>query len=133
MQRSHGERIYTLYFSYTQPMNNNLGRERIWNPEIWTAIDKAVKDEIGQIRVAQKVFPATLMPGAVAVPDDSIDLENLRITEGLTKPLIEISVEFSMSQAQADNEATLRTGRTLAKLAAKNVAMARTTQRHLAS
>jgi hypothetical protein len=37
-------------------MPNNLGRDQIWTPDIWAAIDKAMLDEVGAIRVVQKVF-----------------------------------------------------------------------------
>lgn len=105
-------------------MNGNLGRDKIWTPEIWGEIDKAVNAEVGQIRVAQKVFPGSAMPNGQAVPADKLDLATMTIAEGLTKPFIEISVEFGLTQSQVDNEATLRTGRTLARMAAKSLALA---------
>lgn len=104
-------------------MNNNLGREQVWSVETWKAIDDAVNSHVGQVRVAQKVFPATQLPGATVVPDDSFDPAKIEIPEGLTKPFLEISVEFPLTQSQVDNEGTLGTGKTLAKLAAKTVGL----------
>lgn len=103
-------------------MNNNLGRDKIWSDPVWQEIDKAVMAEVGRIRVAQKVFPGSLTPNASNVSADIFDPETMTIAEGQTKPFIEISIEFSLTQSQVDNEATLRTGRTLARLSAKSIA-----------
>src|SRR6266851_4050399 len=104
--------------------NGTLGRDKVWTPDIWAEIDKAVKAEVGSIRVAQKVFPSTPMANAQSVPADEVDLERMMIEEGKTKPFVELSREFTLTQAQVDNEATLRTGRTLARLAARDLALA---------
>jgi uncharacterized linocin/CFP29 family protein len=108
-------------------MSDNLGRDKIWTPEIWAEIDKAVKAEVGQIRIAQKVFPSTQLSGGAVVPSDTLDLKNMTIEEGQTKPFIELSVEFTLKQSQVESEATLRTGRTLARMAAKSLALAEDT------
>jgi uncharacterized linocin/CFP29 family protein len=105
-------------------MNGNLGRDKVWTPDIWADIDKAVTAEVGQVRVAQKVFPSTQMPNVQSVPADRFDPDTMSIAEGQTKPLIEISVEFSLTQSQVDSESTLHTGQKLARLAAKTVALA---------
>jgi uncharacterized linocin/CFP29 family protein len=106
-------------------MPNNLGRNQLnWTPAIWAAIDKAVLDEVGSIAVVRKVIDNISVPGAANVPADDFDRDEMKIAEGRTKPLIEISVEFSLTQSQVDNEATLYTGQTLAKLAAKSLALA---------
>jgi uncharacterized linocin/CFP29 family protein len=100
----------------------NLGRDRIWNPEIWKEIDKAVLAEVGRIRVAQKVFPSVRIPDAAYVSGDVFDPDTGSIREGQTSQLLEISREFRLTQSQVDNEPTLRHGRTLARLMAKEVA-----------
>src|SRR5215813_2358222 len=105
-------------------MNNNLGRDKLWSDGVWQEIDKAVLAEVGRIRVAQKVFPSTPMLNASFVPADIFDAKNMSIAEGQTKPFIEISVEFPLTQTQVDNEATLKTGKTLARLATKSLALA---------
>ncbi len=105
-------------------MNNNLGRDQVWNPDVWKVIDKAVLDEVGRIRVVQKVFQSSPSPSPSNVPADAFDREKMTIAEGKTKPFIEISIEFSLTNSQVNDEATLRTGRTLAKMATKSLALA---------
>jgi hypothetical protein len=48
-------------------MNGTLGRDKIWNDQIWSDIDKAVREEVGRIRVGQKVFPTTLVNNVLPV------------------------------------------------------------------
>jgi uncharacterized linocin/CFP29 family protein len=108
-------------------MPNNLGRDEVWSQEVWQEIDNAVLAEVGRIRVAQKVFPSSPSPNGQYVPADEFDPNTMTIAEGQTKPFIEISVEFRLTQGQVDNEATLRTGRTLARLAAKSATLAEDT------
>jgi uncharacterized linocin/CFP29 family protein len=105
-------------------MANNLGRDKFqWTPEIWADIDKAVMAEVSRLRVAQKVFPASTNGNGQYVPADKFDRDKMMIADG-TKPYIEISVEFRLTQSQVDGESTLHIGRTLAQLATKSVAMA---------
>ena len=47
-------------------MNGSLGRDRVWNDHIWTEIDKAVREEVGRVRVA-KVFPSTVVNNVLPV------------------------------------------------------------------
>ena len=47
-------------------MNGSLGRDRVWNEHIWSEIDKAVREEVGRVRVAQKVFPSTVVNNVLA-------------------------------------------------------------------
>jgi uncharacterized linocin/CFP29 family protein len=108
-------------------MPNNLGRDQLWTPQIWADIDKAVLDEVGSIRVVQKVFNSTNAANASNVPADEFYPDEMRIAEGRTKAFLELSVEFSLTQSQVDNESTLHTAKTLAKLAAKSLALAEDT------
>ncbi len=48
-------------------MNGSLGRDRVWNDHIWSEIDKAVREEVGRVRVAQKVFPSTVVNNVLPV------------------------------------------------------------------
>jgi uncharacterized linocin/CFP29 family protein len=105
-------------------MNGNLGRDGVWNQQIWDDIDHAVREETGRIRVVQKVFPCTLLPDGEQVPADKLGSGMLNIQEGNTKPLVEIWAEFTLSQSQVDSEARLHTGRTLARMAASRLATA---------
>src|SRR5260221_6287321 len=103
---------------------SNLGRDKVWAPDIWTAIDQAVTADVGQVRVAQKVFASTPMPGASSVPADVFDPATNTIAEGQTKPLVELWLGFPLTQSQSDNESTLHTGQKLARLTGKSVALA---------
>ena len=107
---------------------NSLGRDKLssWLPETWQAVDDAVLDAACAIRVAQKVFPASTEGNGQYVPDDTISRVGgkLSIAEGETKPYMELSVDFALTEAQIENEATLHTGRTLAMQAAKTIAQA---------
>jgi uncharacterized linocin/CFP29 family protein len=111
-------------------MNGNLGRDRLWNQQIWDDIDNAVRDEVGRIRVAQKVFPCTLLANGQQVPKENLSAKDpsiLQMEEGQTKPFVEIWVEFSLTQSQVDNEESLHSGRTLARVAANKIATAEDT------
>ena len=44
------------------PSMSGLGRNQVWTPDIWAGIDGAVSEAVGQVRVLQKVIPATLGP-----------------------------------------------------------------------
>jgi uncharacterized linocin/CFP29 family protein len=110
----------------------NLGRDKLaWPAEVWQDIDQAVLDEAGRIRIAQKVFPASTDGNGQYVPDDAIDRRDgakaLEIPEGRTKPYVELSVDLALTESQVENESTLHTGRTLAMLAAKDIAQAEDT------
>jgi uncharacterized linocin/CFP29 family protein len=103
-------------------MPNNLGRDKIWTPEVWTEIDNAVKEQ-WKTRVGQTVIKTVPMEGAADVAVERIDLNTDVIPEGQRLPFVEISREFSLTQSQVDNEATLRNGRDFARVAARLVAM----------
>jgi uncharacterized linocin/CFP29 family protein len=104
-------------------MPNNLNRDNIWNGQVWKSLDDAVQTAVGAIRVAQKVFPTMQMADVTSVPADIFNPEEMRITEGQTKPYIEIAVEFPLTYGQVNEGANGHTGVTLAKLAAKSLAL----------
>ena len=84
-------------------------------------------DELGRIRVAAGVLPFRQTPGAQSVPADNVSLAEMRIEEAGDLPylpFIEISRPFQLTQNQVDNETDLRSGLTLARLAATAVALA---------
>ena len=103
-------------------MPTNLGRDKIWTPEIWTEIDNAVKEQWKQ-RVGQTIIKTVAMDGAADVASEQIDLNTDVIPEGQRLPFVEISREFTLTQSQIDNEASLRNGRDFARVAARLVAM----------
>jgi uncharacterized linocin/CFP29 family protein len=83
---------------------------------------------MGRVRSAQKVFPATeYETSPTAIPNDVINFADLSISEGQTKPFVEIFQEFSLTSAQVLNEPQLNTCRTLARMAAKAIALAEDT------
>jgi uncharacterized linocin/CFP29 family protein len=116
-------------------MNGNLGRDRLWNEHIWSEIDKAVREEMGRIRVAQKVFPSmvanNVLPIAAnrAVPfgPGSGPTAPLGLVDDECRPFFEISMEFVLTQAQVEGEENVRLAPSFAKLAASAIASAEDT------
>ena len=109
-------------------MNNNQGRDKMWNPQIWNEIDRIVMADMGRVRVAQKIFAAQHTPHAPTISMDTViprqqSNDPLMIQEGVALPFFEISSEFALTQSQVDNEAELHKGLTLARACARTVAM----------
>jgi uncharacterized linocin/CFP29 family protein len=104
----------------------DLGRDKIqqWNEAIWGEIDRAVLEEVGRLRVAQKVFASMHLPDKQYVPVDELDATGMSILEGQTLPFADISAEFTLADTQVGDEVNLRNGRTLARAAAKSIALA---------
>jgi uncharacterized linocin/CFP29 family protein len=107
-------------------MSGTLGRDKVWNDQIWGEIDKAVRDEVGRIRVAQKVFPSTIVNnlqpilGNALVPPGSPAV--LKTGDDAYQAFVEISIQFVLTQAQVEGEESMRLGSTLARLAASRIA-----------
>jgi uncharacterized linocin/CFP29 family protein len=116
-------------------MNGYLGRDKVWNQQIWSDIDSAVREEVGRIRVAQKVFPSAVVnnvlpvsttravpfgPGAVPPipPAPRYDV---------FQPFFEISSEFVLTQAQVDGDENVHLALSRAKLAGSALAQAEDT------
>lgn len=96
-----------------------------WNEAIWKEINDAVVVEMGKVRTAQKVFPTTLFDTAPeTIPNEVINFSDLSIKEGQTKQFVEIYHEFSLTATQVSKEATNKTCKTLARMAAKAIALA---------
>jgi uncharacterized linocin/CFP29 family protein len=95
-----------------------------WAQPVWDNINSSVKTAIGNIRVAQRVFLATQLPGVTSVPANILHPDRMSISEGETKPYIEISAEFPLTYGQVHDDPNGLTGVTLAKLAAKSLALA---------
>jgi uncharacterized linocin/CFP29 family protein len=104
--------------------NNNANRAGFWNDQVWSDIDDGVTKAVGAIRVAQKVFPTTQLPGITSVPADVFDPAEMRIVEGHTRPYVELAVEFPLTNGQVNDDAAGSTALTLSKLAAKSLALA---------
>src|SRR5215510_2258652 len=96
-----------------------------WDAAVWQDINAAVITEMGRVRSAQKVLPATDYETCpTEIPNDVINFADLSIPEGQTRPFVEICQEFTLSSAQVMNEPQIHTCRTLAQMAAKAIALA---------
>jgi uncharacterized linocin/CFP29 family protein len=104
----------------------NLGREAlIWSPEIWARLDQAVQAEVDRTGVAGRLLPTTgPLPGATTVPANVINPDAMSISETAVLPLVELSVEFQLTQHQVEAEAQLETALTLATRSANLLAQA---------
>jgi hypothetical protein len=72
-----------------ESMNNS--NELGWDASIWKDIDDAVVTEMGRVRSAQKVLPATQFETCpTEIPNDVINFFDLSIREGQTKSFVEI-------------------------------------------
>ena len=99
-----------------------------WDPAVWKAINDAVIAEISKARVAQQVFPTTLLDGNPQyVANEVIDFASLSMPESPAKILVTLSLEFSLTQSQVDKEPELNTCKTLSRMAAKALALAEDT------
>jgi uncharacterized linocin/CFP29 family protein len=102
----------------------DLPREITWDAEVQRRIADAVSAEVGRTRICQKVFPTRALGGApLDVLRDTLDLPHFRVPEGKTKQFVEISLEFSLTAAQARSEPASMICQTLSRMAAKSVAL----------
>jgi uncharacterized linocin/CFP29 family protein len=111
-------------------MNGSLGRDKVWNQQIWSDIDKAVQEEVGRIRVAQKVFPSTVVNNALPVSTKRIvPVKSLKPgpTPDEFQPLFEISSNFQLTQAEVDGEEDVHLATSFARSAASVIADAEDT------
>ena len=112
-------------------MNGNLGRDRLWNEHIWSEIDRAVREEVGRIRVAQKVFPAAVVNNVLPVSTSrSVPLGAFAPVFPVPdqfQTFFEISTEFVLTQAQVEGEENLRLAPSFARQAASVIADAEDT------
>jgi uncharacterized linocin/CFP29 family protein len=113
-------------------MNGNLGRDKVWNQQIWGDIDNAVRDEVGRIRVAQKVFPSTVVNNVLPVVANAVAPlavggappapAVMTTGDDQFQPFIELSREFVLTPAQVDGEENMHLAPTLARMAASELA-----------
>jgi uncharacterized linocin/CFP29 family protein len=105
-----------------------MANEITWSEATWKAINDAVLSEMGKVRTAQKVFPsAHLENDPTQVPDEVINFQNLSIQEGQTKPFVELSATFTLTSTQVKQEPDQKACKTLARMAAKALALAEDT------
>jgi uncharacterized linocin/CFP29 family protein len=110
-------------------MNGSLGRDRVWNQQIWSDIDKAVQEEVGRIRVAQKVFPSTVVNNVLPVSMKRIGPPGFILpppgpTLDVFQPFFEISRAFVLTQAEVDGEEDVHLATSFARSAASVIASA---------
>jgi uncharacterized linocin/CFP29 family protein len=104
------------------PNNNSNGIG--WAEPVWQEINDAVVKEMAKVRIAQKVFPTSTFDTApTEIPDEVIDFKDLSIKEGRTKAFVEIYREFPLTATQCDKESQMKTCKTLARMAAKEIAL----------
>jgi uncharacterized linocin/CFP29 family protein len=99
-------------------------RAGFWDDSVWSSIDDGVTKTAAAIRVAQKVFPAVHLPNVTAIPADRFDAEKMSIAEGVTKPYIELAVQFPLTNGQVSADAQGSAAITVSKFAARNLALA---------
>ncbi len=101
-----------------------------WTEEHWQQIDMAVHDECKRTKVAAKYLPIHPAPGAKTVPSDTVLLgqqidrrgePKLTIDETATTPILELEVQFRLTQQQLMEE-NLSSAITLATRAANLLA-----------
>lgn len=100
----------------TPPPKHN-GRDKMdWSHEVWNRIDAAVTHEIRRARVAAKFLRTVhVPPKTMTVPADVVTVPaagavgdapqgTLYVDETATTKILEVWVEFSLTQAQVDDE-----------------------------
>jgi hypothetical protein len=108
-------------------MNGSLGRDRVWNDQIWGEIDKAVREEVGRIRVAQKVFPSLVVNNVLPVSTSRVGPPGFLVPPppgpalDVFAPFFEISARFVLTQAQVDGEENVRLAASFARSAASQI------------
>ena len=100
-------------------MTTTADRADFWNDQVWAAIDDGVTASVGAIRTAQKVFPTQPLAGTMSVPAGVFDPAKMSIAEGITKPYIELAVEFPLTNGQVNDDPTGSTAITVSKLGTK--------------
>jgi len=99
-----------------------------WDENTWKEINDAVVAEVLKVRTAQKVFPTMVLENnPTEIPNDVINFFDLSIKEGQTKQFVEIYHEFPLTVTQVSKESQLKTCKTLARMAAKALALAEDT------
>jgi uncharacterized linocin/CFP29 family protein len=121
-------------------VNNSNGVD--WPVERWEEINEAVVNEVGHVRIAQKIFPTMVFKNnPTVVLDDVINFGSSKrdgdraddkgktklfsIDEGKTKPFVEIYQEFTLTTTQVaeDKEGESKICKTLARMGAKAAAL----------
>ena len=103
-----------------EQLARNHGRDKLewaWTQEVWKRIDLAVLNEANRTKVAAKFIPVFGPLNAAAVPSDTINLRRanlLTVPEEKIISLVEVWVQFALTQQQVEGEQGLYTAVTLA-------------------
>ena len=99
---------------------------QFWSPSVWSSIQSQVVATAGAVRVSQNVFPGPMTPltGVTSVPAPHFDFNKMTLTEGITKPYVELAVEFSLTNGQVQSETNATAATMLSKFAARDLALA---------
>ncbi|MGO9099426.1 MAG: encapsulin [Mycobacterium sp.] len=100
------------------------GRDLVgWSTDLWSGLDQAVKNEIQRSAVATTFLPVTGAPASAGtLPADVIDLQVMNIDPSAVVSIVELSIAFSLTQQQVDDEADLGVAGILATRAANFIA-----------
>jgi hypothetical protein len=107
--------------TYMVAMGSRTG---FWNETVWASIDDGVSTSAGEICTLRKVIPTIPLGDVTSVPADRFDAATMSIEEGLTKPYVELAVEFQLTNGQVNDDPNGTAALTLAKFAAKSLALA---------
>jgi uncharacterized linocin/CFP29 family protein len=107
--------------------------DAIWDAATWAEIDEAVAEEVRRVGVVRRAFRTELVmaadgtapswiSGAEVKSAGATATKPMYIPEGDARAFAELSVGFRLTGAQVENESSLHTGKTLARMAAKQLA-----------
>src|ERR1700733_12607381 len=96
----------------------NYQPDEIWDAATWAAIDEAVAEEVKRVGVARQAFRTervmaadgtapSWISGAATQTRGAGAAKRLFIPEGDAHPFVEISVGFTLTGAQVENEGSL--------------------------
>jgi len=110
---------------------SSYGRDALWDAATWAELDEVVAEEVKRVSVARKVFrtedlrtTSGAAPYWISGAEIQTTRDGMMLGAGHGLPFIEVSVPLRLTTAQVEAEETLHTTRTLARAAAKNVALA---------
>ncbi len=77
-----------------------------WTDAQWKRVRQAVTEEANRVRVASSFLPVygPLPPSTQVVPSEVVDEKELTVDDTTTARIVELSVDFSVRQAQAAEE-----------------------------
>jgi hypothetical protein len=95
-----------------------------WTTDVWNSITSGVTAAAAAVRVSQNVFQTVQLSGVTSVPADQFNPKEMNITEGITRPYVELAVEFPLTNGQVNSDTSGTAAITLSKFAARDLALA---------